>query len=140
MFCLQKQYLLAESESFARSTRSTTANEFNRTDQNIAGHFFTEVVDILVNKGNLVRGHTETLMAQRVHALLRQEFCNVAQQLASDCFNLSSSLPDANDGADLKQLNEVTNALQEWAHAESIESSQSVADVDIEFVCEPERS
>ena len=98
------------------------------------------MVDILVNKGNLVRGHTETLMAQRVHALLRQEFCNVAQQLAFDCFNLSSSLSDANDEADLKQLNKVKNCLQEWAHAESIESSQSVADVDIEFVCKPERS
>ena len=90
----------------------STANDnilYYHTDQNIAGRYFNELVDILVHKGNLNREYTESSMAQRV-VVLRQDFSNLAKHFAFDYFSTSVS----SQGESAAQLAVVMQALQDW--------------------------
>ena len=104
--------------------KPTTVEKFKQTDQNIAGRFFTELVDILVNKGNFSREATERRMSQRID-LLRPQFANMAKRLASECFAASLSSRSMGTSA-AAQADVVMQALRDWEHAESVESSECV--------------
>ena len=98
-------------------------NECNQ-DQNIAGRLFNELVEILVQKGDLDREQTETWMAQRLlDQRLPQEFASVARQLAFECFAVSLSSESV--GSHERKREQVMQALQDWENTESTCSSKS---------------
>ena len=100
---------------------STTSNEFSQ-DQNIGGRFFTELVDIMVDEGELDRGYTEMFMTQGI-GLLRQVFANMARRCASECFSVTMSSESSEISK--AKLGKVMAALKSWERTETSESSQS---------------
>ena len=107
---------LLESKNFA------FANEFHQRGlytQNNPDRYFTELVEIFINKGNLDREELERCMSQQF-ACLRDNFANVAKTFAQ---NYYSALSSDTEGA-RAQFDVLMKALRHWEREESTESSQ----------------
>ena len=105
-----------------------TCTSFAKTNMNIAGQFFTELVDIFVNKGDLRRENAERLMQDSI-ADLRPEFANIAQHVATNYFAMLLSSANVDPGTESQQR-AVMQALRDWEHTGNTNESSQCGDCD----------
>ena len=102
---------------------ATTVSNFDFS-ANVMG-MFNEVVEILVNEGNLDRETTQRLMAQSIACfVIRQEFVDMATLVARNILACEYEEDSAQENAVESALKPVEIALQAWIDTNTSESSQ----------------
>ena len=110
-----------DSSAYTRSSEEETATTVSNFDfsANVMG-IFNEVVEILVNEGNLDRETTQRLMAQSIACfVIGQEFVDMATLVARNILAC-----DHDENAVENALKPVEIALRAWLDTNTSESSQ----------------
>ena len=104
-------------------TSQTTVSKFDFSANVMA--MFNEVVEILVNEGNLDRETTQRLMAQSIACfVIRQEFVDMATLVARNILACEYEEDSAQQNAVENALKPVEIALRAWIDTNTSESSQ----------------
>ena len=115
-----------DSSAYTRSSEEETATTVSNFDfsANVMG-IFNEVVEILVNEGNLDRETTQRLMKQSISCfVIRQEFVDMATLVARNILACDHEEDSARQNAVENALKPVEIALRAWVDTNTSESSQ----------------